>query len=77
MLLRNIVFAFVGVGAFEYLTGRLQGLGHVVLGGDNVPPPLVEIGLADLPKSGGHGPPACDGPDIVLTLELESFSLFK
>ena len=32
--------------------------GHVVLGGDNVPP-LVEIGLADLPKSGGaRAPPA-------------------
>ena len=28
--------------------------GHIVLGGDNVPP-LVEIGLTDLPKSGwGH-----------------------
>ena len=25
--------------------------GHIVLGGDNVPP-LVEIGLTDLPKSG-------------------------
>ena len=35
--------------------------GHIILGGDNVPP-LVEIGLADLPKSGG--PPACDGPDM-------------
>ena len=32
--------------------------GHVVLGGDNVPS-LVEIGLADLPKSGGaRSPPA-------------------
>ena len=33
--------------------------GHVVLGGDNVPP-LVEIGLTDLPKSGGgaRAPPA-------------------
>ena len=34
--------------------------GHVVLGGNNVPPPLVEIGLADLPKSvwgGGTAPP--------------------
>ena len=32
--------------------------GHIVLGGDNVPP-LVEIGLTDLPKSGGtHAPPA-------------------
>ena len=30
--------------------------GHIVLGGDNVPP-LVEIGLTDLPKSGGHVPP--------------------
>ena len=41
--------------------------GHVILGGDNVPP-LVEIGLTDLTKSGGHGPPgplACDGPATV------------
>ena len=31
--------------------------GHVVLGGDNVPP-RVEIGLSDLPKTGGaHAPP--------------------
>ena len=30
--------------------------GHIVLGGDNVPP-LVEIGLTDLSKSGGaHAP---------------------
>ena len=39
--------------------------GHIELGGDNVPP-LVEIGLTDLAKSGGHvppWPPACDGPD--------------
>ena len=39
--------------------------GHIVLGGDNVPP-LVEIGLTDLSKSGGGtcppGPPACDRP---------------
>ena len=28
--------------------------GHVVLGGDNVPP-LVEIGLTDPPKTGGGG----------------------
>ena len=44
------------------------GGGHVILGGDNVPP-LVKIGLTDLPKSGGHmppGPPACDGPAQVL-----------
>ena len=33
--------------------------GHVVLGGDNVPP-LVEKGLADLPKSGG-APPLATG----------------
>ena len=32
--------------------------GHVALGGDNVPP-LVEIGLTDLPKTGGaRAPPA-------------------
>ena len=31
--------------------------GRVVLGGDNVPP-LVEIGLTDLPKTGGaYAPP--------------------
>ena len=39
--------------------------GHIVLGGDNVPP-LVEIGLTDLSKSGGAqappAPPACDRP---------------
>ena len=37
--------------------GPSQGLrireGLVVQGGDNVPPPLVEIGLNDLPKTGG------------------------
>ena len=43
------------------MSGPSQGLkireggGHVVLCGDNVPP-LVEIGLADLPKSGGPPP---------------------
>ena len=32
--------------------------GHIVLGGDSVPP-LVEIGLTDLSKSGGaQAPPA-------------------
>ena len=40
--------------------------GLVVLGGENVPP-LVEIGLTDLPKTvGGEpeppSPPACDSP---------------
>ena len=36
-----------------------SGGGHVILGGDNVPP-LAEIGLTDLPKSGGgvRAPPA-------------------
>ena len=37
------------------------GGGHVILGGDNVPP-LVEIGLTDLPKSGeAHAPPLATG----------------
>ena len=38
---------------------RSENLGwHVLLGGDNVPP-LVVIGLTDLPKSGGaRAPPA-------------------
>ena len=45
------------------------GGGHVVLGGDNVPP-LVEIGLTDLPKSGGgaQAPPA---PPLATGLRLE------
>ena len=38
--------------------------GHVVLGGDNVPF-LVDIGLNDLPKTGGGGP-ACDRPAYVV-----------
>ena len=41
------------------LAGPSQGLkigGHIVLGGDNVTP-LVEIGLTDLPKSGGARAP--------------------
>ena len=41
----------------NFITGPSQGLkfwgGQVVLDGDNVSP-LVKIGLADLPKSGGH-----------------------
>ena len=36
---------------------RVKNLGgHIVLGGDNVPP-LVEIGLTDPPKSGGARAP--------------------
>ena len=36
---------------------RVKNLGgHIVLGGDNLPP-LVEIGLTDLPKSGGARAP--------------------
>ena len=33
--------------------------GHVILGGDNVPP-MVDIGLTDLPKS-GRAPPLATG----------------
>ena len=40
---------------------------HPVLGGDNVPP-LVEIGLTDLPITGGlrppQSPPPCDSPEV-------------
>ena len=50
--------------------GRSKNPGVPVLfGGHNLPPPLVKIGLTDLPKSGGArappGPPACDGPATV------------
>ena len=42
--------------------------GHIVLGADNVPP-LVEIGLTDLSKSGGaQAPPA---PSLATGLLLE------
>ena len=57
--LMNVKPLLGAVARFENLGG------HIVLGGNNVPP-LVEIGLTDLPKSGGGtcppGPPACDGP---------------
>ena len=49
--------------------------GHVVLGGDNVSP-LVEIGLSDLPKSGGArappAPPFATGLHIVSSVQLEN-----
>ena len=35
---------------------KIRGGGLVVLGGNNVPP-LVEIGLTDLPKTGGAKAP--------------------
>ena len=56
--------------------------GHIVLGGDNVPP-LVEIGLTDLPKAGGRGggglrppsPLACNSPDCLYSKIRYSYSL--
>ena len=45
--------------------------GHVVLGGDNVPP-LVEIGLTDLPKTGGaYAPPASPLPTCLRSMYLK------
>ncbi len=41
---------------------KLRGGGLVVLGGDNVSPPLVKIGLTDLPKTGGLKP--CQPPRL-------------
>ena len=46
--------------------------GHVILGGDNVPP-LVEIGLTDLPKSGGAR--ARPAPPLALGLHCNSINL--
>ena len=48
---------------FRAIAGSEIFGGLVVLGGDNVSP-LVEIGLTDLPKTGGAKapPPAGDGP---------------
>ena len=43
--------------------GRSENLRVPVLfGGHNLPPPLVEIGLTDLPKSGTPGTPRDDTP---------------
>ena len=51
----------------KILAGMQQGSkiwgGHIVLGGDNVLP-LVEIGLTDLPKSGGGGARAPPAPRL-------------
>ena len=43
--------------------------GHIVLGGDNVPP-LVEIGLTDLTKSGGARAPLA--PPLATGLKYRS-----
>ena len=56
-------YASFGESAGVLLTGPSQGLkirgGLVVLCEDNVPLPPVEIGLTDLPKTGGaEAPPA-------------------
>ena len=41
--------------------------GHLILGGDNVPPPLLEIGLTDMPKfEGAMAPPAPPGTTPLL-----------
>ena len=52
--------------------------GHIVLGGDNVPP-LVEIGLTDLSKSGGggHRPPACDRPESAFGICIKNHTLLN
>ena len=58
-----IAVVFIAIPYGEYLlyrhVSRSENLGgRVVLGGDNVPP-LVKIGLTDLPKTGGaYAPPA-------------------
>ena len=41
--------------------------GLVVMGGDNVPP-LVEIGLTDLPKTWGGGAKALPAPKLATPL---------
>ena len=62
----SVVSVVLQICTFSRPVARSENLGwHVLLGGDNVPP-LVEIGLTDLTKSGGarapSAPPACDGP---------------
>ena len=63
-----------------YKSGPSQGPGgHIVLDGDNVPP-LVEIGLTDLSKSGGEGghrPPACDRPESAFGICIKNHTLLN
>ena len=55
--LRKYQGLYVAVWAIRRAVARSENPGGlVVLGGDNVPH-LVEIGLTDLPKTGGHVPP--------------------
>ena len=67
-------------GTVYRAVARSENLGgHIVLGGDNVPPPLDEIGLTDLPKSGGARapPPACDGPAIMPVIFYKPLKRFS
>ena len=49
------------MGTYRAVASSENPGGHVILGGENVPP-LVEIGLTDLLKSGGAmAPPAPPG----------------
>ena len=51
---------------FEYiLLSRSENSGVPLLfGGHNLPPPMVEIGLTDLPNRGTPGFPRDDAPDL-------------
>ena len=46
--------------------GRTENPGVPVLFGGHNLSPLVEIGLTDLPKSGGHGTPGYDNSGVPL-----------
>ena len=48
--------------------------GLVVLGGDNVPP-LVEIGLTDLPKTGGAKAPPAPPPLATALIDVSTLKL--
>ena len=57
------MYNYILVGIYELYAQLIRAVArsenpgwHALLGGDNVPP-LVEIGLTDLSKSGGHVPP--------------------
>ena len=62
-LISNVVFNIQNLVICRAV-GRSENLGvPVSFGGHNLPP-LVEIGLIDLPKSGGAGTPRDDRPAI-------------
>ena len=66
----------------NWAVARFENLGgNIVLGEDNVPPPLIKIELIDLPKSGGGhvspppSPPATGLINMYMLIRLKKLKL--